>query len=928
MKKSLAIFLTLVLLLPMCLVTPADAVETKPFYMVSWSAFKSDLSNVYPMAYFWTDRNTIKEGQTPFVGNDNISQLAENTKNALNNYPDGARYILFTLPMSAFQKLAVDACILDDAIPVIKDWLSQFLKAYKSVGGKLDGLVIDTEFYEASYHSIENNHFPKDSLIYDKIVKNPVYQQRIRPELVKRGFKFYSNPTPQTPEIYSINTKSGEDYAQSRAIWDAVLTEYCNSCVTEGCRVLWDYYPDAFIGDYMHRDAKSWTKNINKYGNAEGAGGNITTAGNAGIEVFHAIKPDPTFFKNSSGPNYPAIVGYNNAVLENTAFSRFLYDANLAKNTYLASDNGRFAWWITHYLGNREDPNSITHTAYYTEQLLHLGMLNPEVYSSCILPEAVTEAADGDVEKYELVLQIINDCLVELTRMVGAADRKPIAVDSTWNHQFVLSGMTAGGKNVWRLTPNTDKVSLKDFKVEGSDPTFSIGGETVTFPQGKIVADGKVREVDTCGYWIETPKDVMPVITRSENHFRENPALGETFEKYKVGTAYNYTNALPEACWEVKTSKGSTATVVADPANAENQMVALKGNYTLNLTKLAKNVTAGDTYAENQAWEISFTVPADMAADAELILLNGSGEKKKSKDGGFKVAGGKVYYSDNGEYKELEGVAIEAGKLYTVVRDMDFSDAKKITCDYYVYDAAGALLGKAKNVPVAAITLPVGTVSYGCANVAGEAVLLDNFKLYATGVAADFELYDEETGMQVTDITQAKAGNVAYRLSWLNGTQKEKSYTVMAEFYNGDAKVSEQVIQEVKMAPGFDGVITGIVENKTEGQTVKVYLRDNNPPEEEEGGNAPSDKNDDNKGNEQQDEAVIDWTLIAIIAGAAVVVIAAVVVVIVVVSKKKKKAAIAAGEGEEVEAVEEAESAQEAEAAPAAEETETTETEE
>ena len=201
------------------------------------------------------------------------------------------------------------------------------------------------------------------------------------------------------------------------------------------------------------------------------------------------------------------------------------------------------------------------------------------------------------------------------------------------------------------------------------------------------------------------------------------------------------------------------------------------------------------------------------------------------------------------------------------------------------------LLGSAMDIPVAAMTIPVGNITMTCKNVAGEAVLLDDYRLYATYVAADFYRYDATTGMPVAE-TDKTAGSTAYRLSWLNGTAQEKSYTVMAAYYDGDTKVSEEVVQEIKMAPYADGVAMGVVEHKQEGKTMQLYLQDNNAA----AGGAT------NPGTEAPENATVPETapatdtgeqpsnnmLVIIIAAAAVVVVA--VIVVIVVSKKKKAA--------------------------------------
>ena len=63
MKKIFAILLILAMILPMAFVVQAEEVETKPFYMNTWSQFESDLDNVYYMPFFWVNEGKIVEGE-------------------------------------------------------------------------------------------------------------------------------------------------------------------------------------------------------------------------------------------------------------------------------------------------------------------------------------------------------------------------------------------------------------------------------------------------------------------------------------------------------------------------------------------------------------------------------------------------------------------------------------------------------------------------------------------------------------------------------------------------------------------------------------------------------------------------------------------------------------------------------------------------
>ena len=835
MKRLFAVLLILVMLIPMCLVAQAEKateeVEIKPFCLSTWSNFENEYTNVYYMPFFWSDTSTIKKtgkGRVTCPGIEDYegATLAQRLKSYFDTVPEGARYLNFCLVHDAIHATVEDACIMDNAIPIVNEWLEKFLAEYKSIGGKLDGFFVVVE-YMRIYGSYIHGEIAKkdDPLIYSKIVENPVYQEKIRPMLVERGFKFYEPVTEQTPEIFSIHPNSGSQYAQSRSIWDTVMRSYLGQTVYDCCKPLWDYYPDAIVSDYQSKDIKPWVKEISETGGVMGGGGIQTTAGTASNDNFSYNRPKGTFFENTDGtPAYRNIVGYNGATYANTEFNAFLFDANVVKSTYLSSENKNITYWTT--------PVYYGKNVYYSETLIHMGMVNPKAYHGYI----IKGDCGNDQAKYEAALQVVDDCLRDLTNRVGAADRKPIAVEaSIWNHSFVLSGMNAGGKNVWRITPDISKATKEAFKIKDNDPTFYINGETITFPGGKIIEDGEVSMVGTCGYWVETDENVYPIITRDDEYFRQHPSYGENFDGYKVGTEFTYNNAKPQAIWEPKKNGTGSATVIADPTNADNKVLAITGSYTLKNVKILKNITAGDTFAEHQGWEVTFTLPKDMAADAEMVLLNASGNKKTSKDGGFKIAGGKVYYSNNGEYVELEGVTLTGGTKYTVLRDMDFTNTDAITCDYYIY-SGDTLLGKAMDIPVAAMTVPVDYITMTFTNIAGQAVLLDNYSLYATDVTTDFYLYNATTGMPVA-ATDKNEGNTAYRLSWYNGTGKEKNYTVMAAYYDGDTKVSEEVVEKITMPAYGDGVALGVVEHTQDGKTMQLYLQDNNAAEDDTNGN-------------------------------------------------------------------------------------------
>ena len=879
MKRFLAILLVCAMVLPMCVFAGAadTGVKIKPFMISNSENLGTDYDNFYPKIMFWSGvrEEYVSEDELIVsavnVGGNTPTEVAENLKPIFDEYPEGMRYLRFISMTAAMIVLAEDIMFVDKGTQLAKSWFDEFITHYKQIGGKIDGVVADLEYLDGSAYYL-GTAAQKDVLVYDRIVKNPIYQKKIRPALEERGFKFWKNVTPETPEIYSINSNAGADYAQSRAIWDVVNRNYLNACVTEACSKFLELYPEGVLTDYQCRDTYAWQKIMNDTG-SDIIGGNYYTAGNTNYFNTYAARPGSGFFKENGVNVYRNISSYNGAVWEDNPFNMVMWDTIFAKNLYSSvPKDGHFTATIAPYnYSSRE--TCYCNTPYYSEMTYHLGLLDPEPFQSYFIKsEIIASGADVDTS-----VEVISKQLEELTRIVGAADREPLNLPYTWNDSFILSGMYAGGKNYYRLTPDTTGgKKLEDFQVkDAKDLTFTSEGQTITFPGGKIIQDAKIPEVGTCGYWIETAKDVLPVITYAENRYEEYPAFIETYESYKADADFDFNMANPLGCYEVKKSKNSTAKIVAVDGN---NALAFTGDYALRLKTILKNITAGDTYAENQAWEVEVTVPSDMAAEAEINALNIFGSKAKAEEGGFKIAGGKVYYDKAGEYVELEGVDVSAGGKFKLVRCVDFNNAEAFTSDYAVYDASGKLLAQVKDVPMVQVKIPVEKLNLSVSGITGNAVAFDNFKLYANGLAADFELYNAKTGIEYTDLETAKDSNTAYRLSWMNGTAYEKVYSIVAEYSDGTSKV----IEEIKMAPGTDYVSYGIVEVK-DGQTVKIYARNDSQPEPEDGGNSGSNKGDSTGVKSD------DTTLLIVVIAVAVVLLAGIAVAVVLLTKKPAK---------------------------------------
>lgn len=796
--------------------------EVKPFYMANWLDV-TDYDNVYgSVTIRFKDYEAGQDGITAFLNwrgqySEDIPTMAKIVKEEFDKLPEGARYIKL---LRAINKIIEPECMvyLDKGAKLYADWLEVFCKEYQRIGGKLDVVAVDLEYngvnashIRKAYHGVakttnedgQTEEWRAGKEIYNKIVNHPSYATKVRPFLEERGFQF-SEPDGEKSEIFGIYDLG----SQNAEIWNAVMRNHLCTYVNASCAPIMKYFPEVTLGNYRFPSSKGWQESVGQKGERS-YGGNTMYAGNTANENFYVRRPLKQYFDTTVNFNKP--VFYNGAVYADNPFNSFLYEMNTFKDMYEASDTKRLSAWVTgfNYKHLNAPAGSTRLTPYYSEAIFHLGLLNISTFNGYIVGPRDTDLP-GEPYNYDDNIKVFSELLDDLTRVAGYADRKTLSVPTEWNSAFVLSGMYAGGRNIWRLTPNTlEGTSLEAFKVKDDEPTFRINGQTITFPKGKIIADGKVSYIGTCGYWIETPADVTPVIINDADRYEKYPAYEENFESYAADITFSSTTARHENAWE------TTGSLLVE-TQGSGKALAMTGNTSVKNVKLPKNVTAGDSFAKQQVWEVKVTLPSSGTVTVLTCADN---------DGGITIADGKVYYDEAGSYQELSGMTLSAGSTYTIRREVDFRTADNFKSSYAVYDVDGKRLGGADNVAMVSVALPVKAIEFSSAIVSGTAYL-DDYKLYATGVAVDLTLYDEKFGLRVTEPDKARADNTAYRLSWLNGTASEKAYSVVAAYYNGDKLVEEKVVREVKMAPGSDHVEIGIVEAK-DGQAVRIYVRNN-----------------------------------------------------------------------------------------------------
>ena len=804
----------------------AEQVNAKPFYGLTWdSVDRSLFGNLENAPVMNVD---IKNGVLTISGSSDFAAKAASMKTTMDALPEGMRYIRIFKSLNAL-KVAEDVIYADDGVAQLKNLVTQFIEAYYAIGGKLDGIILDTEYtamhnwyiYRDVYHGNPDEGEVTNTNIYADIYNNPKFETEVRPLLEERGFVFHTPDTvsgkpERSSPLFSIwpiqylgSFKTA--YGNCQSIWNKVMANRIAAYMTDAVyEPMAERYPNATVSDYVVADTATWLGHVGNDGSTGIYAGNAWKAGNTSNFNMYNSGPNADFFKNDDGNYlYKNIQSHNEAVYADNAYNSLQFNVNRMRSAYSATDTKNISVWVAEYDYSGRN-NSVKNSPYYTEYLYHIGLLDPKPFLVYMYRGASNFTGSAGLVVYNQRMKVISQALNELTRVAGYSDRKPIELPQGWNDSFMLSGMYANGRNIWRLTPDvTGNMTLDAFKVEGTDPTFSIDGNTVTFPGGKILADAAIDDVGSCGYWIETAKDVQPVITREADRYVKYPAYQENFD-YSDGTIFNATNAKDVQGWE------ASADLLI-----ENGALALTATADLNNVKIPKNITAGDGYAQKQVWEVSVTLPESMPTSStsyvRLLAVD-------SNEGGFKLQQGAVYYGKKGlvstSWTKI-GVTLTVGQKYTLRREMDFAANK---CTYSVLDTNGTLLKRVADVALN-VTMPVSTIGMSSYGMTTKKVLVDDYKLYTNGLEHTIKFYDGDTGVYQTATEQLTTQKVAYRLSWMNATSKDASgHLCVARYDNSGKLVSNTALKNIQMKAGWDGVETGVLENATGKLT--VYLRE------------------------------------------------------------------------------------------------------
>ena len=189
MKRLLATLLTLVILLSVApsVGTVADAaVTSKPFAALNWGKVEEGKYDNVAKAYVIEVKNI---GGRSTLGGYEPAELAKSVKANLDKLPEGMKYIRLFKTSVALELGEKYVIYVGEGITQLRTQFEAFIEEYYKIGGKLDGVILDTEYvemgnwyiYGSGYGGVYNKDIHNHNY-YNELVAHPRYATEDPPD--------------------------------------------------------------------------------------------------------------------------------------------------------------------------------------------------------------------------------------------------------------------------------------------------------------------------------------------------------------------------------------------------------------------------------------------------------------------------------------------------------------------------------------------------------------------------------------------------------------------------------------------------------------------------------------------------------------------------------------------------------------------------
>ena len=363
----------------------------------------------------------------------------------------------------------------DHGVEKVRARFDAFFKAFKEAGGQVDVFALDYE------QGVTNWHLRNDPAHFAAIQNDPRF-----PEVAKiLGFDDL------------VGTVAKYQGSQNYLKWNALMNERraadLNRAVYEPIR---KYFPNVKFSNYgdFHTSPKIEVPEINNH-----------KAYLFGTGTHVGTHQSSELYGRDGQINKRKLDGEN--IYEATPFNMFLYEMNRMRSM-AASSTVPIQPWVAFKPFN-ESP--FKDSDYYQESLFHIGLTgadafllwNPRLWSKKQKPEDW-----GNEETDRLASQLLH----QLDGLVGVPNRKTLTTSFIpWNSDYLLSGMNAGERSIWRFTPKLAAGDVASKCVVSLEPaTFEVGKSRIVIPGGRVIAPEPV--LSSAGVWVEAPANAVPAV--------------------------------------------------------------------------------------------------------------------------------------------------------------------------------------------------------------------------------------------------------------------------------------------------------------------------------------------------------------------------------------------------------------------------------
>lgn len=165
--------------------------------------------------------------------------------------------------------------------------------------------------------------------------------------------------------------------------------------------------------------------------------------------------------------------------------------------------------------------NEHLNNPYYQEQLMHAALTGVEFFFLWNPHHPYWTDVVNDCPLFDSDNEIVNRVLSEFNALAGAQGRVTLVTDlADWYSDWLLTGMRAGGRKVWRFTPLEYEATVQRAAIGAADTLVSTNPlvfqtlqNRIEFPFGTIHTPENPSS--SKGFWIVQPSDAPdPIITQ------------------------------------------------------------------------------------------------------------------------------------------------------------------------------------------------------------------------------------------------------------------------------------------------------------------------------------------------------------------------------------------------------------------------------